>query len=189
MNFMEGPAILSRFPIVAWEAHHLPRCASFFDPRVLVSAELGTPWGRLWVSSTHTSHGACEAPRIADLLRRHRGPGPAMLMGDFNAVETSPGITTLTGEAGFIDVFRAANPTEPGLTVWQRIDVPVSTVARRVDFIFLVPGMDVPGQIRESRVVLNAPARLPDGRTVWPSDHYGVLAEVEVFGPGTSAGE
>src|SRR5437867_3030429 len=34
MNFTEGPAIVSRFPIVASEAHDLPRCGRFTDPRV-----------------------------------------------------------------------------------------------------------------------------------------------------------
>jgi hypothetical protein len=29
-----------------------------------------------------------------------------------------------------------------------------------------------------SRVVLDAPGRRPDGRPLWPSDHYGVLAEI-----------
>jgi len=40
LNFTEGPAIVSRFPIVTWEAHKLPRCGRFFDPRVLLTAPL-----------------------------------------------------------------------------------------------------------------------------------------------------
>jgi hypothetical protein len=28
--------------------------------------------------------------------------------------------------------------------------------------------------------VLDHPGQLPDGRTLWPSDHYGVLAEVDI---------
>ena len=35
-------------------------------------------------------------------------------------------------------------------------------------------------RVRGSRVVLDTPARRPDGSTLWPSDHYGVLAELEL---------
>ena len=55
INFSEGPAILSRFPIVRSEVHKLPRCGRRFDPRVLLFAELATPGGPLPVFSTHTS--------------------------------------------------------------------------------------------------------------------------------------
>jgi hypothetical protein len=30
-------------------------------------------------------------------------------------------------------------------------------------------------------VVLNTPGALDDGQVLWPSDHYGVLAELDVF--------
>jgi len=41
-----------------------------------------------------------------------------------------------------------------------------------------------PGELRRSRVssrvVLSAPRRYVDGTILWPSDHYGVLAELEL---------
>ena len=103
-------------------------------------------------------------------------------MGDFNAVESSPAIRAMTGEAGFIDAYRRANPDARGATVWQRIDAPESTARRRIDYIFLVPGLAFAGDVAASRVVLDAPHHLPDGTTLWPSDHYGVLAELVVSG-------
>jgi hypothetical protein len=36
--------------------------------------------------------------------------------------------------------------------------------------------------VAASRIVLDTPHRLPDGTTLWPSDHYGVLAELLVSG-------
>jgi endonuclease/exonuclease/phosphatase family metal-dependent hydrolase len=181
MNFTEGPAVVSRFPIVASESHGLPRCNGFFDPRVLLHATVRTPWGDLGIASTHTSHGFCQADRVVELMEERRGVLASVLMGDFNAGEESAGIRRLTGRAGYVDAFRAANPGEPGLTVWQPVRAPVPMVRRRVDFVFLVPGHVVPGRVLSSRVVLDAPRALEDGRVLWPSDHYGVLAELDVF--------
>jgi endonuclease/exonuclease/phosphatase family metal-dependent hydrolase len=180
IDFSEGPAIVSRFPIVAWRVHDLPRCGRFFDVRAVLHAELDTPWGRMHVFSTHTSRDSCQIPAVADLVRQHRGPLPSLVMGDFNSVEGSEPITRLREQAGFVDAFRTANPSAPGFTVWQRVDAESSTVLRRVDYVFVVAGREAMGTVVSSRVVLNSPQRLPDGRSLWPSDHYAVLAEVEI---------
>jgi endonuclease/exonuclease/phosphatase family metal-dependent hydrolase len=183
MNLTEGPAIISRFPIASWQAYDLPRCGRFTDPRVLLCAELRTPSGPLQVCSTHTSGSLCQHESVVNFMQERRGPLPLLLMGDFNAPERSPAIVALTQEAGFVDTFRSVNPAAPGLTVWQNVEVPHPTVFRRVDYVFLVPGTETSGQVLSSRVVLDTPQRLPDGQMVWPSDHYGVLTEVEVFSP------
>jgi endonuclease/exonuclease/phosphatase family metal-dependent hydrolase len=180
INFTEGPAILSRYPIVARAVYELPRCARRLDPRVLVHAELRAPWGPLHAFSVHTSHDACQVRRVVELVRRHARGGPAVLMGDFNHGERSAVIAAVTGEAGFIDAFRASASATDGATVWQRPGAPAPTVTRRADYVFVLPGGGVSPSIRASRVVLNEPRRLTDGTTLWPSDHYGVLADLEV---------
>lgn len=181
MNLTEGPAIVSRFPIVSWTAHDLPRCGRWTDPRVLLTAEVQTPWGTLLVGSTHISGDPCQAEAIANVIQKQQNSLPLVLMGDFNASERTPTIVYLTEKLGLIDTFRLMNPTTPGLTVWQRINASVPTVFRRVDYIFLLPGKVFPGRVHSSRVILNTPHQLPDGRTLWPSDHFGVLSEVDVF--------
>lgn len=181
MNLTEGPAIISRFPIVSWTAHDLPRCGRWTDPRVLLTAEVQTPWGHLQVGSTHISGDRCQAEAVASVIEKQQDSLPFILMGDFNAHEHTPPITYLTQKLGLIDTFRWMNPTTPGLTVWQRVDAPTLTVFRRVDYIFLLPGKTSPGRVYASRVILNTPHRLADGRTLWPSDHFGVLSEVDVF--------
>jgi endonuclease/exonuclease/phosphatase family metal-dependent hydrolase len=181
LNFTEGPAIVSRFPITRWEIHDLPRCGRFFDSRVLLSATLQTPWGPLRVFSTHTRGDPCQTRRVAELVRNGRGPWPSVLLGDLNAAEGSAAIAALTEDAGFVDAYRTTNPTLPGLTVWQRIEEPTPTVWRRVDYVFLAPGTGFAGKVLSSRVVLDAPRHLPDAKVLWPSDHYGVLAELVVF--------
>ena len=186
-NFTEGPAVVSRFPIVASGFYGLPRCNGYFDPRVLLHTTVRTPWGDVGIASTHTSRGFCQAERVVQLMEERRGVYGSVLMGDFNAVEDSPGILRLTHQAGYVDAFRAVNPGEPGPTVFQAIRAPGPTVRRRVDFLFLVPGRVVPGRVLSSRVVLNAPRTQANGQTLWPSDHYGVLAELDLFPTFTSA--
>jgi endonuclease/exonuclease/phosphatase family metal-dependent hydrolase len=180
MNFTEGPAIISRYPIVSWKAYDLPRCGRFTDPRVLLAAEINAPGGPLHVLSTHISGDACHARRVKELVLSYRNARPVLLMGDFNATETSPAVRLLTEEAGLIDTFRLKNPSAAGATVWQRVNHPQPMASRRVDYLFVLPGTTLPGDIRSSRVVLNSPRRLPDGRMLWPSDHYAVLSEIEL---------
>jgi len=186
INFEEGPAVLSRFPIVAPHVVDLPRCRRFYDPRVLLHAVVQTPRGPLDVFATHTGHDACQVRRVAQVVSARRGPLPALVMGDFNAAETMDWMAALGREHGFVDAFRAARPSEPGATVWQQPGAPAPTVTRRVDFIFVVPNGAPAPRVRTSRVVLDRPERRPDGSTLWPSDHYGVLADLEFAAAGTA---
>jgi endonuclease/exonuclease/phosphatase family metal-dependent hydrolase len=186
MDFSEGPAILSAFPIVRSETLKLPRCGRRLDPRVLLVAELATPGGGLRVFSTHTSGHACHAQAVGALVRERRGDLPGVLMGDLNAVESSAALEALAAEVTFVDAFRAAHPEASGFTVYQPVTVPERRARRRVDYVLLVPGRVVAGAVIDSRVVVDAPGRLADGTLLWPSDHYGVLADLSVF-PGPDA--
>jgi endonuclease/exonuclease/phosphatase family metal-dependent hydrolase len=147
------------------------------DPRVAVRADLATPAGILRIVCTHTSRDDCQTRRVADLARDNPGALPVVLMGDLNTGETAPALHELL-DAGFVDVFRAANADAPGATVWQDVNAPVATVRRRVDYVLLWPGRAVSADIRSSRIVLNRPRRDGDGTTLWPSDHYGIFAEI-----------
>lgn len=182
MNFEEGPAVLARWPISEAEVLDLPRCVKFYDPRVVLRAAVETPHGRLQVFSTHLAHDACQAKRLGEIVRAHSGPLPALVMGDFNASESTAWIQALVRETGLVDAYRAANPTAAGPTVWQRPAAPDPTVTRRVDYIFVRPGTTLPARVSASDVILSTPGRLANGITLWPSDHYGVLAELTLGG-------
>jgi endonuclease/exonuclease/phosphatase family metal-dependent hydrolase len=182
MNFEEGPAILSRWPIVETEVVDLPRCVKFYDPRVVLRAAVETPRGTLQVFSTHTSHDPCQVKRLGEIVRAHPGPLPPLLMGDFNAADSTEWMQALVRDADLVDAFRAANPSASGPTVWQRPDTPDRTATRRVDFIFVGRGREASAHVRGSRVVLSTPGQLADGTPLWPSDHYGVLAELSLDG-------
>ena len=64
--------------------------------------------------------------------------------------------------------------------MWQRIEVERRRGSRRVDFIFVLRGLESMTGMQSSRVVLDRPGQLPDGVPLWPSDHYGVFAEIEI---------
>jgi len=180
MDFSEGPAILSRFPIVATEVHDLRHCTKWLDPRVMLRAEIVTPAGAIDVFSTHTSADECQVDRVRAILLAARGARPALVMGDLNTAEWSPALRRLTEGERVVDVFRAANPEAAGPTTWQRIDGESPTARRRVDYILMLRGGRVPGVVRDSRVVLDVPERRADGTVLWPSDHYGVFARVDL---------
>ena len=182
MGFREGSAILSRFPITSSGVHRLPRCTKWLEPRILLETTISTMSGPLRVYSTHTGRGdECQLERVGEIVRDRQGDGVSMLMGDFNTPETSKAITILRSDASFIDAFRTVNPDIDGPTVWQRIDSPEPTASRRVDFILLLNGQTSKASVRSSRLVFNKPGRLSDGRVLWPSDHYGVLADIDLI--------
>ncbi len=176
LGFAEGPALLSRFPIVRWQAWELPDCGRAFDTRVLLFAELETLTGRIAAYSAHTSGDACHAQAVADLVRASAGPLPAVVMGDFNATATSSAVRLLTVDAGFVDAFAVARPGSAGFTDGQDVRASVGTARQRIDYVFLVPGRSAAARIVESHVVLDRPDGA--GAVRWASDHYGVLAEI-----------
>jgi endonuclease/exonuclease/phosphatase family metal-dependent hydrolase len=179
INFNEGPAVVSRWPIVKHAVFDLPRCGGrLIDPRVLFWVEIESPFGPLSVYSTHTSGETCQIERIASVVQRRRSESPGLLMGDFNQTERFPALVQYTTHAGFTDVFRAANPEDTGYTDLQEPNATAPTVSRRYDYVFVVPGRRDGANVLGSRVVLNEPGRRDDGGSVWPSDHYGVLAEL-----------
>jgi exonuclease III len=98
-------------------------------------------------------------------------------MADLNTVETAPALQALL-EQGFVDLYRAANPTATIVTVRQDVNAPVATARRRVDYVLALPGAAFTAQVVSSRVVLNRPQQEADGRSLWPSDHYGIFAEL-----------
>jgi endonuclease/exonuclease/phosphatase family metal-dependent hydrolase len=187
LGFTEGPGLMSRFPIARWTAHDLPACGRPLDVRTVLLAELETPAGPLAAVSAHTSGDACHARAVAELVRAHAGSMPAVVMGDFNAPESSPAIRFLTQETGWLDAFRHTNPTAAGFTDGQDVQAPWATAHQRIDYVFLAPGARLAGRVVGSRIVLGEPRHAPAARVRWPSDHYGVLADVALEDPAASS--
>lgn len=176
--FEEGEAILSRYPLRDPTWIELAPRAGFFERRVVLGATAVTPWGDLPVFTTHLTHGDAETNRgqAASLKAFVDGAteGPALVAGDFNAVEGSPQIQTLR----WVDTYRMAHPGEDGFTccVEDLTAGPDGLLDKRIDYVFLVPGS---GQTRviASHLALAEPFEVEPG-WLWASDHGGLLTEV-----------
>ena len=179
MDFAEGPAILTRFPIVRSEAHRLPQCGRRLDPSVLLVTEVATPGGlkhsrptpagtsvtrrrlRYSSSSARATSPECSWAISTRSSRRRRSR------------HSSPGRASSTrsrGKSGRLGVHGLA----AGGGRASRV--------RRMDYVFLPPGRRSRERSREAASWWN-PGPAGRGGTLWPSDHYGVLADLVVFPP------
>ena len=189
----EGLAILSRYPILEHRVTRLPEPRPT-EKRILLSAAVDTPSGPVWCHTTHLHY------RLADGVAREKQvlaidrviqsiqtDAPQLLCGDFNAtpdhdeIRFLRGLTTLEGRrTHYQDAFLRIHPAEPGHT-WSSENEhtrPLRSldIDRRIDFVFVTTrDKDGRGTVRDSRVVL---AEREQG--VAASDHFGVLAEVQV---------
>ncbi len=188
-----GMAILSKWPIIEHEGMVLPSMPSDDGSRncKVMRARLDGPRGAADVYNTHLSWRPEESAirqeqvtYIAQLVARTwQGPVPPIICGDFNAIPSADEVRMLTGEKMvavdglyFLDAWRAAGHTDAGFT-WDNAN-PLTNSAlqqnRRLDYIFVgEPAPNAAGHVlRAGRVGME-----PTGG-LFPSDHFGVLAEL-----------
>jgi endonuclease/exonuclease/phosphatase family metal-dependent hydrolase len=182
LGFEEGPAVLSRFAILASEAREIGPCRLGYR-RMLLCARVGAPGGPLDACSVHTANDACEHRELAAALRGRDASVPLVVAADLNARPDSHGVRRLLRATGLTDAFAAANPGAPGFTVGQPPRESRPLARRRVDYVLARPARGGTLRVVASRVVLRVPGRGPDGLMLWPSDHYGVVAELAFAGP------
>jgi endonuclease/exonuclease/phosphatase family metal-dependent hydrolase len=193
----EGLAVISRFPIGAFDARSLPHSLEN-EGRIVLSARVDSDFGEVWVHTTHLSYRENEGHKredqiliVDEVVAAHRGDNPQVLMGDFNAVPHSDemrwmtGLTTLAGRRVYYqDAWEMMHPGLPGYTwasanhfsermYWLRTD-------RRLDYIFVTPvRRDRRGTLHSARLMFDEPMVMPSGERLFASDHFGVVAEVQ----------
>jgi endonuclease/exonuclease/phosphatase family metal-dependent hydrolase len=186
--FEEGEAILSRYPLTDAAFVELEPRAGFFEHRVALRATAATPRGDLAVFVTHLTHGDPQVNRsqgqsLAAFVSTS-AIGPAIVAGDLNAAEDSPQIQALAAQ--WVDVYRAAHPTDAGFTccLQDLTARSAQTLRKRIDYIFLVPGDGA--RIVSTSTILDEPAATESGWQ-WASDHVGLMAlfEIDIARPGS----
>jgi len=190
-----GNAVASRWPIAAREELRLPD-AGDGETRSALSVDVEAPFGPLGFTCTHLHwkfrHGWVRERQVVALCqlalrRRPRGGFPPILVGDMNAEPESAEIRYVSGlqslEGGsvaFLDAWRVAGDGGPGTTWSNRNSYARKAFEpeRRIDYVFAgFPRRDGAGRVLECRVVCDA-----EDAGVWPSDHFGVYAELATAG-------
>jgi endonuclease/exonuclease/phosphatase family metal-dependent hydrolase len=184
LSFEEGPAVLSRLPIVERRVHRLSPALRLFERRLALEVVLGGPSERFSVFSVHLSARSAASRRrqIAELLRCVEATPhahPVIVGGDFNAEEHSHEIRWLTEVEGWIDSFRHLDREAAGHTWGQVLTAATATAGSRIDFLFSVPSRDERWEPRHSRLILDSAFPESRGGVLWASDHYGVLCDFE----------
>ena len=193
-----GNAVFSRHPILEQRSFQLPGLDSG-ESRSLLYALCDTPHGRLPVFVTHLNwkfhHGSVRQRQVAFIAERIAevapidGPLlPPVLMGDFNAAPDADEIRFLTGLCAlegktvyFADAWVFAGEG-PGHTFDRANDYAVKArePSRRIDYIFVRgPDRQFRGEPMHAEVAFNASVR-SGAETVWPSDHFGVYADLAI---------
>jgi endonuclease/exonuclease/phosphatase family metal-dependent hydrolase len=188
-----GNAVVSRWPIERTDMAPLPAAPTGGDEeRLVVLGVVDAPKDPIQVYSTHLNwrhdHSAVRQDQVRELCRfiaaQRPREYPPVLCGDFNAEPTSDEIRMLTGQGAvpepglvFRDAWTAPGCDDAGYT-WADAN-PYAKVEhemqRRIDYVFTGwRRNDGRGAPLSCRVVGNEPVD-----DVWPSDHFGVLAELQ----------
>lgn len=186
-----GNAVATRWPIVGREELRLPDSGDG-ETRAALRVRVAAPFGPVSFTCTHLNwrfeHGIVrerQAQAVGDFVLGSAGAGdfPPILVGDLNAEPDSAelrylsGLQSLDGRSIYLrDAWRYAGGGGAGLT-WSGHNPytrPWLEPDRRIDYIFVGPPQrSGVGEVDLCRVVCDAGR---DG--VWPSDHFGVYAEL-----------
>lgn len=161
-----GNAILSRLPIVS---HEMKRLAPLDDHRTAVRALIQLGERQIMVVNTHFHHtaegGAIRATQAADLLSWIPQDGaPLIVMGDFNAPLSDPGLASFSPPR-----FVSALPDGAAETT---LNPAKGHAPRVIDHVFVEPEAFL---VRGARLIGDRPT---NGE--YPSDHFGVVADLSL---------
>lgn len=202
----EGLALLARAPLTNTAHAELPH-ATPDERRILLWATVATAHGPVLAATTHLNYRMTHGVQREDqleavdrLMREALGPATppgsppafqtALLLGDLNAAPDSDeirflgGLHSLKGRRVYYQdawAVHSDRARDPGYT-WSRRNPYVQRLRflqtdRRIDYIFVTQASrDGRGLVHHCRIVLDE----GDSDGVFPSDHFGVLAEIQL---------
>ena len=135
----------------------------------LVDRESGNA---LYVFNAHLDHRSQPSREqstklIAKRIGQRAHDDPVVLMGDFNAGEANPAITSLI-DSGLIHIYRTLHPDETGVGTFNGFKG--ETTGEMIDHMFVTPGI----QVKEADIDRSN----ENGR--YPSDHFPVWARIHL---------
>jgi len=159
---------------------------------VTIEARIGA--ATYTVASTHTEGtgpadlllGLHQA-QVAELVASLGSATPAIVLGDFNTEPGTPAFTTMQ-ESGFVDLWGAMHPGAAGDTCCHLADLSDARApfSQRIDYVW-TRGL---GDARGRNAVIGQIVRYGDqpsdrirngaGDLIWPSDHAGLIASVQL---------
>jgi endonuclease/exonuclease/phosphatase family metal-dependent hydrolase len=175
-----GNSLLVRSPL----AVRAPERLDLGLGRSALRATLGLPGGSsALIVVTHLHHpGADEAARdeqtaaLIDWLDRATTQPVTIAMGDFNADPGEPTYARMRG-AGFRSAFAEANGQDPAVTWPSGLQAPAMDtdgVPECLDYIWLRGEV----RVQSARLAFDRPD--PEDPTLYPSDHFGLSATLEI---------
>jgi endonuclease/exonuclease/phosphatase family metal-dependent hydrolase len=189
-----GNAVLSRLPVKGSRLQRLTDASTGNEPRAVMTVDVDASGRRLSFSSTHLSYRFDEGwvreqqvGEIADFVSDHASDFPPVVCGDFNATPASTEVRFMKGlhalhhrSFHLFDAFEVAHPQDPGYT-WSNAN-PFAAAEQvpdlRIDYVFVgVRAADGAGRVLAAEVVCNEPRA-----GSWPSDHFGVSAQLSLTG-------
>ncbi len=174
LGFEEGLAILSRYPIEANAVQTFGLENGSIVRRVALAAKLSTPLGSLWAFSAHLSlrprRNRAQLRRLERWVADLAGGLPALIGGDFNAIERS--VQMQRAQQIWLDAYRVWHPDGRESTHALGGPLGKKMFPRRLDYLFLRPGSSL------WRIAGAEHPQRPDGRH--HSDHRPVLARLTV---------
>ena len=183
-DLLFGNGIASRWPISRDHNTLLPLGDST-EQRGLLCAHIDSPWGTLSLSCSHLDNRSPDNRRLqAKVLAEHLAREsqalayPAILVGDLNAEAEAPELEALMTVAH--DACAGIDPSE--VVTWSRENPNTAGAgpnAERLDYILVERGL--------ARVDRGLPVRTSavlnwEQQGVWPSDHFGLVAELATPG-------
>jgi endonuclease/exonuclease/phosphatase family metal-dependent hydrolase len=189
-----GVALLSRWPLLEVTEADLPDAGAEAEGRTALGAVVEHPDGPLPLVTTHLSSSPAgsavrvEQVRAVAALVRHlqqrvADPRPPVVTGDFNAEPESDEMRLLGGHLTapsvpglvLVDAWRLAPGDGPGWT-WRRENpyLGPGNPDARIDHVLVGLGTAV-----GRATLVGAGPQDVDGAPVWPSDHAGVLVDLD----------
>jgi endonuclease/exonuclease/phosphatase family metal-dependent hydrolase len=175
-----GNSLLVREPLVSRDVERLDLGLQRAAHRAIVDLPGGP---HVHIVVTHLHHVPEDAEErdaqtraLIDWLETAAPSETTVVIGDFNAHPAEPAYARMAG-AGFRSAYAEANGAEPDVTWPSGLQAPAMDTDGRprcLDYIWLRGAI----RVVDARLVFDRPH--PEDPTLYPSDHFGVAAHVEI---------